>query len=90
MTLSLIANALVVAFIGCCIASAALQVVAWSRHAREGAPVSVRALWKPEGHFDAIGMHQIRLARRLLTIGGIAYLSYGMMLIAAAILQRSL
>jgi hypothetical protein len=89
LTVPLIANALVLAFIGCCIASAALQVIAWSRHANDGTPVSFRALWKPEGHFDAIGLHQIRLARRLLTIGGIAYLSYGVLLIASAILQQS-
>lgn len=68
---------LLLTFVVCCVVSAALQILAWSRHAREGAPVSVRALWKPEGHFDEIGLRQIRIARRLLLLGGIAYLSFG-------------
>jgi hypothetical protein len=89
MTVPLIGDALVLAFIGCCLASAALQIVAWSRHSRKGAPVNFRALWKPEEHFDTIGIYQIRLARRLLTVGGLAYLSYGLLLIASTVLQRA-
>jgi hypothetical protein len=77
VTLQLLANALVFSFIICCVVSAALQILAWSRHSREGMPVTVRALWKPEGFFDEIGLHQIRLARRLLMVGGVAYLLYG-------------
>jgi len=85
MTLAVLANALVLSFVICCIVSAGLQVIAWSRHAREGAPVSMRALWQPEGHFDEIGLRQIRLARRLLTVGGIAYLAYGLLMIVARV-----
>jgi hypothetical protein len=85
MTIAIIANALVFSFIICCVVSAALQIVAWSRHAREGVPVSLKALWKPEGYFDEIGMHQIRIARLLLTVGGVAYLTYGLLLIAMAV-----
>jgi hypothetical protein len=81
--MDLAANALVFSFVICCLASAGLQIVAWSRHAREGAPVSVRALWRPEGHFDDVGLRQIRLARRLLMAGGLAYLTYGALLVAS-------
>jgi hypothetical protein len=85
MTLALLSNALVFSFIICCVVSAALQILAWSRHSKEGMPVTVRALWKPEGYFDEIGMHQIRLARRLLTVGAMAYLGYGLLLIIESV-----
>jgi hypothetical protein len=85
MTLALFANALVFSFIVCCIVSAALQILAWSRHARAGAPISLRALWQPEGHFDDVGLRQIRLARRLLTVGGLAYLTYGLLMLIAMV-----
>ena len=78
----ILASSLVFCFVICCIVSAALQILAWSRHAREGAPVTLKALWRPEGHFDEIGLRQILLARRLLTIGGWAYLTYGLLLLA--------
>ncbi|MEX2583806.1 MAG: hypothetical protein WD766_11060 [Gemmatimonadota bacterium] len=81
MTVALLATALVYSFITCCVVSAALQVLAWSRHAKEGAPITVRALWQPEGYFDEIGLQQIRLARRLLTVGGLAYLAYGALML---------
>lgn len=81
--MALISTALVFSFIICCVVSAALQIMAWSRHSLEGMPVTVRALWKPEGYFDEIGLHQIRLARRLLTVGGVAYLTYGGLIIAS-------
>jgi hypothetical protein len=87
MRLALLSNALVYSFIICCVVSAALQILAWSRHAKEGVPVTVRALWQPEGYFDEIGMHQIRLARRLLTVGGVAYLGYGAILLATNVTQ---
>jgi hypothetical protein len=86
MILSLLATTLVFSFVICCLVSALLQVVAWTRHARDGVPVSLRALWRPEGYFDEIGLHQIRLARRLLTIGGVAYLSYGFLVVVTTIL----
>jgi hypothetical protein len=87
MRLALLSNALVYSFIICCLVSAALQILAWSRHAKEGVPVTVRALWQPEGYFDEIGLHQIRLARRLLTVGGIAYLGYGAILLVSNVPQ---
>jgi len=82
------ATATLSAFVICCVVSAALQIVAWSRHARRGAPVSLRALWKPEGHFDEIGLRQIRLARLLLLVGGVAYLTYGAVNVAATVVLR--
>lgn len=72
----LLAAALLYAFILCCVLSAALQVLAWGRHAREGVRVSVKALWRPEGCFDAVGLRQVRLARRLLNLGVGAYLGF--------------
>ena len=76
VTMAVVAHALVFSFVICCAVSAALQIVAWSRHSREGAPVTLKALWKPEGYFDEVGIHQILLARRLLNFGGWAYLVY--------------
>jgi hypothetical protein len=81
----LLSTALLFSFVICCVVSAALQIVAWSRHSLDGVPVSVRALWKPEGYFDQVGLHQIRTARRLLTVGGVAYLTYGFVLIASSV-----
>jgi hypothetical protein len=81
-----LATLLLFTFVVCCVVSAALQIIAWSRHAREGAPVSLRALWKPEGHFDEVGLRQIQLARRLLLVGGIAYLSFGALNVAVSVL----
>lgn len=85
--LSIFGAGLVLTFIGCCVASAMLQIVAWTRHAREGVPVTLRALWKPEEHFDPVGVRQITLARSLLTVGGVAYLSFGVLNLAARALQ---
>ncbi len=86
MLLPLLSSALFFAFVVCCVASAALQVIAWSRHSREGASVSVRALWKPEGYFDEIGLRQMHLARRLLTVGGLSYVLLGAVLVVAQVL----
>lgn len=83
----ILANALVYSFIICCVVSAALQVIAWSRHAREGAPRSIRALWNPEGYFDHIGLQQMRIARRLLLVGGFAYVAYGALIVAMTVLR---
>jgi hypothetical protein len=77
----------VLSFVFCCVVSGILQLLAWTRHAREGVSVSVRALWRPEEYFDAVGLRQITLARRLLTIGGVAYLSYGVLMVAATVLS---
>jgi hypothetical protein len=81
----ILATALLFSFIMCCVVSAALQVMAWSRHALEGVTVTVRALWKPEGYFDEVGLQQMRLARRLLAVGGWAYLTYGLILVGSTI-----
>ncbi len=85
MLLPLLTSALFFSFVLCCLVSAVLQILAWSRHAREDAPVSLRALWKPEGYFDEIGRRQIELARRLLTVGGMAYLLFGALLVVARV-----
>ena len=85
MSWMIIGNTLLFSFIICCVVSAALQIVAWSRHAREGAPVTMKALWKPEGYFDEIGLHQIRIARRLLTVGILAYVAYGSTIVISGI-----
>jgi hypothetical protein len=68
-------------FVACCVASALLQILAWTRHKREGVPVNPGALWKPDGFFDPIGLHQMRIAKRALIIGGVMYLSYGLLMI---------
>ncbi len=81
--LQVFASGLLLTFMACCIASAALQVMAWTRHAREGVRVDLRGLWKPEGYFDETGMHQMRIARWALLIGGVMYLSYGVLAILA-------
>ena len=70
-------------FIACCVASALLQVIAWTRHKREGVVVNPSALWKPEGCFDPIGLYQMKIAKRALIIGGVMYLSYGLLMIVA-------
>jgi hypothetical protein len=84
---TIIATSMLFAFVICCVVSAALQIIAWSRHARRGAPVSLEALWSPEGYFDEIGIRQIQLARRLLLVGGFAYLTFGAMNVAMTVLQ---
>lgn len=79
--LATFAFALLLTFVACCVASAALQIIAWTRHARPGVRVSFRGLSEPEGFFDKTGVHQVRLSRRLVTVGGVAYLTYGVMLL---------
>lgn len=87
MTLAILATTLVYSFILCCVVSAALQIMAWSRHAREGAPRSIRAVWRPEAYFDPIGLRQMRVARTLLLIGGFAYVMYGALVVAMNVLS---
>jgi hypothetical protein len=70
-------------FVALCVASALLQVVAWTRHKKEGVPINPGAVWKPEGSFDDVGLFQMRLARRALIIGGVLYLSWGVMMLVA-------
>lgn len=75
--LAFLATGMLVTFVACCAASGMLQIVAWSRHVREGVQPSPRALLEPEAYFDAIGLRQIALSRRLLLLGGVAYLGFG-------------
>jgi hypothetical protein len=79
---------LFVSFIACCVGSALLQVLAWTRHKREGVSVNPGALWKPEGSFDDVGLYQMRLAKRALLIGGVMYLSYGLLMVVAQIAAK--
>jgi hypothetical protein len=81
--LPLLGTMLFVGFAVCCTASALLQAVAWWRHRLEGRVVNPGALWKPDGYFDPIGMQQMRLARRLILIGAVMYLSYGVLMLLA-------
>jgi hypothetical protein len=66
---------LLLGFFGCCVASAALQLLAW-RHVRADKGPTVRGVWKPENYFDAVGLRQMRLARALLIVGGVLFVSY--------------
>jgi hypothetical protein len=81
--LGVLSTALVLSFVMCCVLSGLLQVLAWSRHARQGAPVTLRALRHPEQYFDPVGLRQMLLARKLLTVGGAAYLSYGFLIVVS-------
>lgn len=79
--LDILLNALLVAFFICCVVSAVLQIVAAMRHSL-GEGVSPAALWRPEGFFDAVGLRQMRVARRLLVTGVAAYLLFGLLRLA--------
>lgn len=79
-----VTNALLFFFILCCVISGMLQVLAWSRHAREGAGASFRAMLEPSAYFDEIGVRQIHLARRLLLVGAAAYVGYMAVIMAFA------
>ena len=83
----LLVTAFVLSFVFCCVVSGILQLLAWTRHSREGVTPSLRALWRPEEYFDAVGLRQISLARRLLAVGGVAYLSYGVLMVVATVLR---
>ena len=82
---NILSGALLFCFVICCVVAAALQILAWSRHAREGVRVSLRAIWKPEGFFDEVGLRQVHLARTLLAAGGVAYLTFGLMIVLAQV-----
>jgi hypothetical protein len=62
-------------FFACCVASALLQLLAW-RHVRPGQGPTVVGVWKPEHYFDDIGLRQMKLARWLLILGGVLFVSY--------------
>ncbi len=78
---SALGDGLLLTFVACCVASGGLQIVAWTRHALPGSGVSLRAFREPERFFDRVGVYQMRIARRLLTVGGVAYLSFGAVLL---------
>ncbi|HEU4885200.1 MAG TPA: hypothetical protein VFT45_23260 [Longimicrobium sp.] len=65
-------------FFACCVASALLQLLAW-RHVRPGQGPTVVGVWKPENYFDEIGLRQMKLARWLLILGGVLFLSYAIL-----------
>ena len=73
--IAVLVTAMSFSFVICCVVSAALQIFAWSRHSRGGGAPSLKALWRPEGYFDEVGLRQIKLARLLLIVGIAAYLS---------------
>ena len=75
-------------FVACCVASALLQLGAWTRHKKEGVPINPGAVWKPEGSFDDIGLFQMRLAKRVLIIGIVLWLSYGVLMIVTSGVKR--
>jgi hypothetical protein len=81
VALEILGTALLLSFVLCCVASGFLQVRAWGRHARSDVAVSLRALRDPAPYFDEIGQRQMLLARRLLTVGGVAYVTYGLLII---------
>lgn len=78
-----IAVALLLSFFACCVGSAVLQFLAWN-HVREGQGPTVRGLWKPDGFFDEVGERQMKLARWLLILGGVAFVSHIIVLRVAA------
>jgi hypothetical protein len=82
------ARLLPISFVALCVASALLQVIAWTRHKKEGVPINPGAVWKPEGSFDAVGLFQMRLAKRALIIGAVLYLSYGVLVVVTSGLRR--
>jgi hypothetical protein len=87
--LKIIASTLLLSFFGCCVASAVLQLMAWRHPADAGQGPSVRGVWKPEGRLNEVGMRQMKLARWLLIIGGVAFVSHLIVLrVAAAILGQ--
>jgi hypothetical protein len=69
---------LLLGFFGCCVASAALQFLAW-RHVRADRGPTVRGVWSPDNYFDETGLRQMRLARWLLIVGAVLFLSYVVM-----------
>ena len=79
--LQLVMTGLLLTFLACAVASGALQLLAWTRHAREGVPVRLSALWRPHGYFDEVGLRQMLLARMLMIVGMVSYLTYGVILL---------
>ncbi len=76
----LLAAGLLLSFFACCVASALLQVVAWNRHVRPGEGPTVRGVWKPDAFLDPTGVRQMKLARWLLIVGAVAFVSHAVVL----------
>ena len=76
--IKLLAAGLLLGFFACCVASALLQLLAW-RHVRPGQGPTVVGVWKPENYFDEVGLRQMKLARWLLIVGGVLFVSYVIM-----------
>jgi hypothetical protein len=81
------AAVMMLASLGAATGSTLLQLIAWTRHAREGVSVSPMAVWRPAGHFDEVGLRQMLLARRLLVMGLAGYLSVGVLFVASRVLR---
>ena len=75
MAAKLVLMSLLLGFYACCVASAALQFLAW-RHVRTDRGPTLRGVWKPDDYFDEVGLRQMRLARWLLIVGAVLFLSY--------------
>ena len=75
----ILAATLLLSFFGCCVASAVLQLLAW-RHARPGEGPTLRGVWKPDQFLDPVGERQMRLARWLLIVGSVAFVSYAIVM----------
>jgi hypothetical protein len=85
--IGVVAGMLVVASLAAATASTLLQLIAWTRHAREGVAVNPLAVWKPRDYFDGVGLRQMLLARRLLLVGAAGYLSVGVLFVVARVLR---
>jgi hypothetical protein len=81
--LQIMAVTLLLSFFACCVASAVLQLIAWSRHSQPGQGPTLRGILKPEAFLDPVGARQMRLARRLLFVGAVAYVSHGVVMLVA-------
>jgi hypothetical protein len=83
----LLAGICVVVSLGAATGSTLLQLIAWTRHARQGVGVNPMAVWKPEGYFDGVGLRQMLIARRLLLMGLAGYLSVGVLFVVSRVLH---
>ncbi|HEU0013532.1 MAG TPA: hypothetical protein VFQ45_07595 [Longimicrobium sp.] len=70
-----IAATLLLSFFACCVGSAILQLLAWN-HVRTGQGPTLRGVWKPDDYFDEIGLRQMRMAKRLLILGSVAFVTH--------------
>ncbi|MBB4634932.1 hypothetical protein [Longimicrobium terrae] len=71
-----LASTLLLSFFGCCVASAFLQLAAWRHPADPAQGPTVAGVWKPEGRLNEIGIRQMKLARLMLILGGVSFVSF--------------